>query len=158
RPDGAAGPEFATRVRQGSEDGEAAGGRERRDRAPCLAAVELDYSARGGADSRRHHVRSHATSAGARLDRSPAYRRLEELISSDRCVVLDGGVATELQRLAPVDGRAPDPELWGTWALYRAPRAVAEVHRRYVEAGCNVISTDTWSILSTPEAERSRPG
>jgi S-methylmethionine-dependent homocysteine/selenocysteine methylase/SAM-dependent methyltransferase len=103
-------------------------------------------------------VRSHATSVGARLEGSPAYRRLQELILSDRCVVLDGGVATELERLAPLAGRTPDPELWGTWALYRAPHAVAEVHRRYVEAGCDVISTDTWSILSAPEAERSRPG
>ena len=31
------------------------------------------------------------------------------------------------------------------------PRAVLDVHRRYAEAGCDVISTDTWSILSAPE-------
>jgi S-methylmethionine-dependent homocysteine/selenocysteine methylase len=57
-------------------------------------------------------------------------------------------VATELQRhRSPVD----DDDLWGTWALYRAPRAVLEVHRTYAAAGCHVISTDTWSILSAPE-------
>jgi S-methylmethionine-dependent homocysteine/selenocysteine methylase/SAM-dependent methyltransferase len=90
---------------------------------------------------------------------SPAYRRLEELLAAERCIVLDGGIATELQRLSPLDGRAPDQELWGTWALYRAPQSVAEVHRRYVDTGCDVISTNTWSILSTPEAElRSRRG
>lgn len=94
------------------------------------------------------------------LARSPAYRKLEQLLADERCVVLDGGVATELQRLRPLRGaKGPAPELWGTWALYRAPQAVHEVHRRYAAAGCNVISTDTWSILSAPDAERrARPG
>lgn len=86
--------------------------------------------------------------------RSAAYGRLEELLAAERCVILDGGVATELQRLRPLKGeRGPEPELWGTWALYRVPQAVLEVHRRYVESGCNVISTNTWSILSAPEVE-----
>jgi S-methylmethionine-dependent homocysteine/selenocysteine methylase len=89
-----------------------------------------------------------------------AYEYLEGLIAADRCVVLDGGVATELQRLRPLKGeQGPDPELWGTWALFRAPQAVLEVHRRYVAAGCNVLSTNTWSILSAPEvALRAGPG
>jgi S-methylmethionine-dependent homocysteine/selenocysteine methylase/SAM-dependent methyltransferase len=86
---------------------------------------------------------------------SSAYRRLEERLTADRCVVLDGGVATELQRLRPLRGkRGPEAELWGTWALYRAPQAVAEVHRNYVGSGCDVISTNTWSILSAPEMEQ----
>ena len=70
------------------------------------------------------------------------------MIADDRCVILDGGVATELQRHR---SSADDGDLWGTWALYRAPRAVLEVHRSYAETGCHVISTDTWSILSAPE-------
>ena len=86
--------------------------------------------------------------------RSPAYRRLEELLDTERCVILDGGVATEIQRLRTRRGEPePDPELWGTWALYRAPEDVREVHARYVAAGCDVISTDTWAILSAPEAD-----
>jgi len=91
---------------------------------------------------------------------SPAYRRLEEMIAAERCIVLDGAVATELQRLEPLGaGHGPDPELWGTWALYRAPQAVLDVHSRYVGTGCNVLSTNTWSILSTPEVElRTGPG
>jgi S-methylmethionine-dependent homocysteine/selenocysteine methylase/SAM-dependent methyltransferase len=86
--------------------------------------------------------------------RSPAYRRLEELTAGERCIMLDGAVATELQRLRAAPDRGPDPELWGTWALYRAPHAVHEVHRRYAAIGCDVISTNTWSILSAPEVER----
>jgi S-methylmethionine-dependent homocysteine/selenocysteine methylase/SAM-dependent methyltransferase len=90
---------------------------------------------------------------------SAAYRHVEELLAAKRCVILDGGVATELQRLGALESQAgPQPELWGTWALYRAPQAVREVHSRYVAAGCNVISTNTWSILSAPEVELRTPG
>jgi S-methylmethionine-dependent homocysteine/selenocysteine methylase/SAM-dependent methyltransferase len=88
--------------------------------------------------------------------RSPAYAQLEAMLAAERCIVLDGGVATELQRRS---GKVADPNLWGTWALYRCPNAVLDVHRSYVEAGCNVISTNTWSILSAPEQEqRIGPG
>ncbi len=84
------------------------------------------------------------------------YAHVETLLAEERAVILDGGVATELQRLRPLRGEpGPDPELWGTWGLYRAPAAVQEVHARYVAAGCDVISTDTWSILSAP-AEDAR--
>ncbi len=80
-------------------------------------------------------------------------------MAQDRCVILDGGIATELQRLRPPPSDGSDPELWGTWAIYRAPEAVREVHERYVAAGCDVISTNTWSILSVPEVERrAQPG
>jgi len=90
---------------------------------------------------------------------SVAYDRLLGLVADERCVILDGGVATELQRLRPLRGEpGPDPELWGTWALTRSPDAVREVHARYVAAGCDVISTDTWSILSAPEPEVAQVG
>jgi S-methylmethionine-dependent homocysteine/selenocysteine methylase/SAM-dependent methyltransferase len=93
--------------------------------------------------------------------RSPAYRRIESLLADERCVILDGGVATELQRQHALhgEGRDPDSELWGTWALYRAPESVLNVHRRYVDVGCDILSTDTWSILGAPEMEmRASPG
>jgi len=90
------------------------------------------------------------TAAQRSTIRSNAYSRLEELIAAQRCVILDGGVATELQRNGE---RVEDTGLWGTWALYRSPNAVLDAHRAYVEAGCDVISTDTWSILSAPGLE-----
>ena len=83
--------------------------------------------------------------------RSPGYRHIEALLAADRCVILDGGVETEVQRLS---GRSPDQELWGTGALYQTPETVLDVHRGHLAAGCNVISTATWSILSAPEAEQ----
>jgi len=91
--------------------------------------------------------------------RSLAYQHVHDLLAADRPVILDGGIATELQRLRPLKGNAGlDCELWGTWALYRAPQAVLEVHQRYVETGCDVISTNTWSILAAPEAEQHLGG
>ncbi len=91
--------------------------------------------------------------------RSPAYQRLQEQLAAELCVILDGGIATELQRRrTSPDSAGLDRELWGTWALYRAPHEVLDVHKSYVESGCDVISTDTWSILSAPEAEQQLSG
>jgi S-methylmethionine-dependent homocysteine/selenocysteine methylase len=70
------------------------------------------------------------------------------------CAVLDGGVATELERVRR-DSRLGAQRPWGTWALYEAHAHTLEVHRRFVAAGCDVISTNTWSIL---DVARLRPG
>jgi len=75
------------------------------------------------------------------------YERLTEMIAAGRCVILDGGVGTEL----PKPARAAEgvgESLWGTRALVKAPDAVLDVHRRYVAAGCDVISTNTWGLAS----------
>ena len=92
------------------------------------------------------------TGAGRTPIHSPAYAALQRQIAAEDCVLLDGGVATEIERIADV--AEADNRLWGTWALYREPQIVLDVHRSYVDAGCNVISTDTWSILSAPDEER----
>ncbi len=76
------------------------------------------------------------------------YGAVERKLAAGRCVVLDGGIATELQRVIPPASRGAAEDIWGTWPLYRAPEAVADVHRSYVAAGCDVISTDTWSVLA----------
>lgn len=82
-----------------------------------------------------------------------AYRRIQRLIAEGQCVILDGGVATELERIGVKDYRISDKTLWGTWSLYHAPHAALEVHRRFVDAGCDLISTNTWAIMSAPEME-----
>ena len=79
---------------------------------------------------------------------SGPYAAVEQKLAEDSCVVLDGGVATELQRMVPGGTRPREGDLWGTWPLYRAPETVLDVHRAYVAAGCDVISTDTWSVLN----------
>ncbi len=52
--------------------------------------------------------------------------------------------------------RGARDDLWGSWALYRAPEAVLDVHRSYVAAGCDVVSTNTWSVLA--ETQGGGPG
>lgn len=83
--------------------------------------------------------------------RSVAYQRIERMFAEDQCVMLDGGVATELQRVGIKDHPLSDKDLWGTGALYHAPQIVLEVHQRYAEAQCDVISTNSWAILSASE-------
>ena len=82
-----------------------------------------------------------------------AYARVQERLRGELPVILDGAVATELERQHQGELKAFDHGLWGTGALYNAPRAVLDVHRRYVEAGCDVISTNTWAILGASELE-----
>jgi S-methylmethionine-dependent homocysteine/selenocysteine methylase len=77
---------------------------------------------------------------------SPAYERIDRALEGGGSVLLDGGVATELQRIRS-EARATRREPWGTWALFQGPTEVLEMHRRYVGAGCDVISTNTWSVL-----------
>ena len=86
-------------------------------------------------------------------DPTTAYTRIEELLAAGAPVILDGGNATELARDQAGDLRDSDRGLWGTGALYRAPYAALDVHRSYVEAGCDVISTNTWAILAAAELE-----
>ena len=50
--------------------------------------------------------------------------------------------------MVPAGTLPREGDLWGTWPLYRAPETVLDVHRAYVAAGCDVISTDTWSVLT----------
>lgn len=92
----------------------------------------------------------------ARLPLSPAYRRVQGMLDDGRLVVLDGGVATELEHIRR-EQLDLDREPWGSWALQRAPADVLELHERYVEAGCDVISTNTWSLIELVEADASPP-
>jgi S-methylmethionine-dependent homocysteine/selenocysteine methylase/SAM-dependent methyltransferase len=73
------------------------------------------------------------------------YARLQRLIATDRCVILDGATGTEL---IEVGGERPevDEHLWGVTAILDSPADVKTVHRRYVDVGCDVISTNTWGL------------
>jgi S-methylmethionine-dependent homocysteine/selenocysteine methylase/SAM-dependent methyltransferase len=85
---------------------------------------------------------AHATDRAQAVTR---YGRLMGLIATDQCVMLDGATGTEL---IGVSGQRPEVEehLWGLTALLDSPDDVLAVHRRYVETGCDVISTNTWGL------------
>jgi S-methylmethionine-dependent homocysteine/selenocysteine methylase/SAM-dependent methyltransferase len=73
------------------------------------------------------------------------YSRISRLIATDTCVILDGATGTEL---IDVGGARPetDEHLWGVTAIIDSPEEVKAVHRRFVDVGCDVISTNTWGL------------
>jgi homocysteine S-methyltransferase len=99
-----------------------------------------------------------ASPARTRVRNSPAYSRVEQLLAREECVILDGGIATELEELEIPGYELRDDAMWGTWALLNAPDGVMRVHRSYAEIGCDVISTDTWGIQGTINGEREPAG
>src|SRR5918997_1669972 len=78
--------------------------------------------------------------------RAPAmadrYARIAQQIASDRCVVLDGAIGTEL---IDVTGERPETEehLWGIPSIADHPPEERGGPRRYADAGCDVLTTDT---------------
>jgi methionine synthase I (cobalamin-dependent) len=73
---------------------------------------------------------------------SGRYGLLQNAIAQQRCVILDGGVATDLphrhsQGHERCEGLRHSPQ-----TLMRC----AGVHRNYAEAGADVIATNTWSL------------
>jgi len=67
-----------------------------------------------------------------------------------RLVVLDGGLATELER---VGFDLADP-LWSARVLLEAPAAMGEIHRSYVSAGADIITTATYQATFQALAAR----
>jgi S-methylmethionine-dependent homocysteine/selenocysteine methylase len=89
--------------------------------------------------------------------RRTAYGRIEALLAEGECVVLDGGVGSEIAQGKTAISRSD--ELPDTWAIYDVSGRVLDVHRQYAWAGCDVISTNTWGILSSTASDRGRrPG
>ncbi len=99
------------------------------------------------------------SSAAQATTLAPAYERIVDLLEAGEPVILDGANATELERAHARAGdlRNSDRGLWGTWALYDTPYAVKDVHRRYVDVPCDVISTNTWAVLAAAELDAGGP-
>ncbi|MEA2320623.1 MAG: hypothetical protein QOD81_473 [Solirubrobacteraceae bacterium] len=91
-----------------------------------------------------------------RAGASPAFHRVARMLDEQRCVVLDGAMGTELPRVARGGARDADERLWGTRALIDTPDLVLDVHRRYVAAGADVVSANTWGLASALAADGPR--
>lgn len=62
---------------------------------------------------------------------------------TNKTLLLDGGTGRELLRLgAPF--RQPE---WSALALMEGPRFVSEVHQRYIAAGADVITTNSYAVV-----------
>ena len=68
-------------------------------------------------------------------------RRLEARLRAQGPVILDGANGTELERL----GVRMDQDVWCARALADCPEMVHEVHRRYIDAGADVITTNSFA-------------
>jgi homocysteine S-methyltransferase len=65
---------------------------------------------------------------------------LAPFLSAGGVLVLDGGLATELER----KGFELDHPLWSARLLETAPQAIAELHRAYLEAGADCITSASY--------------
>jgi hypothetical protein len=63
------------------------------------------------------------------LPTKPAYDQAHETLEGGRCLLVDAGAATELDRVRAAETRTRR-ERWGVWALYGAQTEVLKVHRR----------------------------
>lgn len=62
---------------------------------------------------------------------------------NERIIVLDGGMGRELKRMgAPF--RQPE---WSALALMEAPETVVAAHRAFIEAGAEVITTNSYAVV-----------
>ena len=66
--------------------------------------------------------------------------RLLELIDARGIAILDGGLATELERR----GHDLDDPLWSARVLLETPDAIVDVHRDYLEAGADIVTTASY--------------
>ena len=84
------------------------------------------------------------------------HRFLERLHAPERPVlVFDGATGTSLQQmdLGPEDFGGAALEGCNEYLVVTRPDAVQEVHRQFLEAGCDVIETDTFGATSLVLAE-----
>src|SRR5262245_51990441 len=88
--------------------------------------------------------------------KSANYLKLEERWKRGQPAVMDGGIGSELQAMGypPADSPRPLNFTWGTLALYDAPGTVKAMHRRYVDAGADVLLTDTFLFHRCVRMER----
>jgi S-methylmethionine-dependent homocysteine/selenocysteine methylase len=89
------------------------------------------------------------------MRQTAGYRRIADKLGRGGLVILDGGIASELQHVGyPQDLNLG--ELWGVRALYseQGLAATREVHRRYLAAGAEVLMTNTFRLDVCPAAER----
>ena len=68
-------------------------------------------------------------------------QRLEARLQAGGPVILDGANGTELERL----GAPMDHGVWCARAIAEVPDLVHRVHRRYIDAGADVITTNSFS-------------
>ena len=68
-----------------------------------------------------------------------------------RLLYFDGGMGTLLQAMGLAGGERPE-----TWNL-AYPDRIEDVHRRYLEAGCDIVTTNTFGATAAHLGEAASP-
>ncbi len=71
------------------------------------------------------------------------YDKLKSRIDNGEVIILDGAIGTELQSM----GVPMDPASWCGPGNYTHPATVRQMHERYIRAGADVITTNTFNTL-----------
>ena len=71
------------------------------------------------------------------------YKQLKSRIDDSEVIVLDGAIGTELQAM----GVPMDPASWCGPSNYTHPATVRQMHERYIKAGADIITTNTFNTL-----------
>src|SRR5215207_2209523 len=95
--------------------------------------------------------------SGVVARKSANYRRLETMWAAGQPTILDGATGSELQAMGyPREEGAQRPLnfTWGTLALYDAPDLPRQLHRRYIDAGADIVETNTFLLHRLEQMER----
>ena len=69
-----------------------------------------------------------------------SYSFIKQKLDQGRIVILDGGIGAELEK----NGADMDKDLWCGKCSVDNPELVRKVHERYIDAGADVITTNTY--------------
>ena len=78
-----------------------------------------------------------------------SYQVIKEKLDTNKLVILDGAMGSELEK----KGAQMDKNLWCGTCSVEFPELVKEVHEDYIEAGADVITTNTYAC--TPISMRN---
>ena len=81
------------------------------------------------------------------------YQELKARLDRGETVVHDGAVSTQLQAM----GVPMDPVAWSGPSNYTHPSSIMQMHERYIRAGADITTTNTWSTVR-PTLERAGYG
>ena len=71
------------------------------------------------------------------------YQELKDRIDRGETIILDGAGGTTLTEM----GAKPHPVAWCGLIAATHPETVVQMHERYIRAGADVITTNTWSTV-----------
>ena len=77
-----------------------------------------------------------------------SYSSIHEKLKNKKTIILDGGMGAELEK----NGAKMDEKMWCGKCSVDHPELVRKIHEDYINAGADVITTNTYS--TTPRSMR----